>query len=95
VNEQVTVPASGDGSGDSEMNVRVNGGAHPSRREPTTRPPESPALRSGLHRALAPLVPDGEANAWGSALPARFARIRSLAPIVAHLSHDTTAFTLA
>jgi hypothetical protein len=58
VNERVIVPASGDGSGDSEMNVRVNGGAHPSRREPTTRPPESPELRSGLHRALSPLRAD-------------------------------------
>jgi hypothetical protein len=37
VNEQVTVAVSGPGSGDSEVNVGVNGGAHPSRREPTSR----------------------------------------------------------
>jgi hypothetical protein len=69
--ERVIVPASGAGSGDREMNVRVNGRAHPSCYEPASCPPESPELRSGLHRALSQLVPDGEANAWGRALPAR------------------------
>ena len=46
----MTVPASGPRSGDSEVNTRVNGGAHPSCHEPTSRPPASPGFRSGLHR---------------------------------------------
>jgi hypothetical protein len=69
VNERVTVPASGAGSGDREVNARVNGGAHPSGHEPASRPPASPGFRSGLHRRRSPLVADGEANAWGTALP--------------------------
>ena len=71
VNEPVNVPASGPGRGDSQVNTRVNAGADPSRHEPTSRPPESPEYRSGLHRALSPLVAAGEGNAWGTALPAR------------------------
>jgi hypothetical protein len=37
MNEQMTLAASDPRSGDSEVNARVNAGAHPSRREPTIR----------------------------------------------------------
>jgi hypothetical protein len=37
MNEQMTLAASDPRSVDSEVNARVNAGAHPSRREPTIR----------------------------------------------------------
>jgi hypothetical protein len=54
------------------VNARVNGGAHPSCHEPTSRPPELPEFRSGLDHRDSPLVAAGEEIAWGMALPARF-----------------------
>jgi hypothetical protein len=44
VNEQVTAPASGAGSGDGAVNARMNGGADPSCHEPASRPPASPGF---------------------------------------------------
>jgi hypothetical protein len=47
VNTQVTVHASHPRSEDSEVNMRVIGGAHPSCHAPTSGPPAGPGFRTG------------------------------------------------
>jgi hypothetical protein len=72
VNERVTVPAWSPGSGDSEVNARVNAGVHPSCHEPTNRPPESSGFRSCVDHRVSPLVVAAEGIARGTAPLAGF-----------------------
>jgi hypothetical protein len=53
------------------VSAPVSARAHPSRHEPTSPPPECSEFRFGRHRRWSPLVAAREANACGTALPAR------------------------